>query len=186
MFTQQQQQLQPIMNAAGNFMPNSNNNFGNKKFNNKRKADSSFTCTICSIEVGSQDVLTSHMNGQKHAKRLRQINVTTNANAVTKAPTANVTTITTPAVTTNAAPAIQTQVPVVAAVATPINNANGNVTPTAAVVASNGSQNLAPTVKLHLQQLNDLASFHQVKYFFRCFKPLILKHNIEMIKIYRS
>ena len=158
---QQQQQLQPIMNAAGNFMSNSNNNFGNKKFNNKRKADSSFTCTICSIEVGSQDVLTSHMNGQKHAKRLRQINVTSNANAVIKAPPTNVTT---PTVATNATPAVQTvQAPVVA-VAAPINMANSNVTPT--VVASNGGQNLTPPVKLHLQQLNDLASFHQVKMFF--------------------
>ncbi len=156
----QQQQMQPIMNAAGNFMPNSNNNFANKKFNNKRKADSSFTCTICSIEVGSQDVLTSHMNGQKHAKRLRQINVTTNANAVIKAPTTNVTT--TQVVSTNAA-TVQTQASAVA-VATPINNAYSNVTPT--MMAFNSGQNLAPTVKLHLQQLNDLASFHQVILFF--------------------
>ena len=50
-----------------------------QKFNNqnkpaKRKAEP-YTCTVCCIEVTSQDVLQSHMNGQKHAKKLRQLAV---------------------------------------------------------------------------------------------------------------
>ena len=40
----------------------------------KRKAEP-YTCTVCCIEVTSQDVLQSHMNGQKHAKKLRQLAV---------------------------------------------------------------------------------------------------------------
>lgn len=61
-------------NYNGNNMGNNNNNHNNNNNNkpSKRKAET-YTCTVCSIEVSSQDVLQSHINGQKHAKKLRQI-----------------------------------------------------------------------------------------------------------------
>ena len=40
----------------------------------KPKTDT-YTCTVCALKVSSADVLQSHINGQKHAKTLRQIDV---------------------------------------------------------------------------------------------------------------
>ena len=162
-----QQQQQPQINVGlggggggvggGVFMPN--NKFGNKK----RKAESLFTCTICSIEVGSQDVLTSHMNGQKHAKRLRQINVTTNKMADTSAAATNAVT-TTPLVSTLQAPSVKILNTLsITPAATNNNNVNNN-NGTNDTHTANG-QNTAAPVKLYLQQLNDLANFHQVYIF---------------------
>jgi len=158
---QQHQQQQPQINVGfgggvgvgvgggGVFMPN--NKFGNKK----RKAESLFTCTICSIEVGSQDVLTSHMNGQKHAKRLRQINVTTSKMADGAAGN-----VATPLVNTLPAPNVKILTLPVSTAASNNNNNNG----TNDTHAADG-QNTAAPVKLYLQQLNDLANFHQVYIF---------------------
>lgn len=63
------------MNKMGNMNNNNGNANGNGNGGNKpakRKAET-FACTVCAIEVSSPDVLQSHMNGQKHAKKLRQI-----------------------------------------------------------------------------------------------------------------
>ena len=72
-----------IMNMPQNNRANSSNYNNNKP--SKRKAET-YSCTVCAIEVTSQDVLQSHMNGQKHAKKLRQIAVSTNSasNVLTK------------------------------------------------------------------------------------------------------
>ena len=61
-------------NYNNNGNGNGNGNYNNNKKPSKRKAET-YTCTVCAIEVSSQDVLQSHMNGQKHAKKLRQIAV---------------------------------------------------------------------------------------------------------------
>jgi hypothetical protein len=74
---------QTIVNNNNNNQNNQKNNINkngtsiNTSFSLKRKAEQ-FTCSICSIEVSSNEVLQSHMNGQKHAKRLRQLAVNTN------------------------------------------------------------------------------------------------------------
>ena len=154
------------MNALNNqFVPNNNlnptfnsqmNNNNNNGFNKKRKAESTFTCTICSIEVGSQDVLTSHMNGQKHAKRLRQI-----------------------AVTTKSATSLDS------AQAQPSQNGsatNTQATATASVIAVDApalptSQTTGQQNKLFLQELNELASFHNVNIFKILIKHLVIHFN---------
>lgn len=145
--------------APSNFNMNNVPINSNNGLNKKRKAESSFTCTICSIEVGSQDVLTSHMNGQKHAKRLRQIAVTKSgaatpmitesqaSSANTSITTSQMSVATTPSTTTTTAAAV------VSAPATPALSQQNNST----IPKSN------PNAKLPLQELNDLANYHQLK-----------------------
>ena len=67
---------QAVVNSNDNCQNNinKNTNGANSASSLKRKAEQ-FTCSICSIEVSSFEVLQSHMNGQKHAKRLRQLAV---------------------------------------------------------------------------------------------------------------
>ncbi len=59
-----------FINASQQKLTNSNNNTKPSK----RKAET-YSCDVCAIEVTSQDVLLSHIKGQKHAKKLRQISV---------------------------------------------------------------------------------------------------------------
>jgi hypothetical protein len=69
-YTNNMNKLANMQQNNGNVNNNNNNMYGNKPA--KRKAET-YSCTVCAIEVSSPDVLQSHMNGQKHAKKLRQI-----------------------------------------------------------------------------------------------------------------
>jgi hypothetical protein len=134
-------------NTNMNLLNINNNNNGIIPINKKRKAEP-FTCTICSIEVGSQDVLQSHINGQKHAKRLRQIAST---KAIQADGVSSESVVATGTKLNNAKPALSQQADPSATV----------VTKTEQKATSATKQ--APQIKLHLQELNDLASFHHLK-----------------------
>lgn len=127
-------------------MLNLNNNNGIIPMNKKRKADP-FTCAICSIEVSSQDVLQSHMNGQKHAKRLRQIAST---KAIKEEVTSSEYVVTTG--TNNVNTSLSQQA-----------NQNDTAAATKTEPQPINANKQAFQTKLHLQELNDLAGFHHLK-----------------------